>query len=104
MYSLEVQDEGKVKQKPRAKGVGRSAIAQINHEKYKSCLFGDIHEDNLQYASYHRIDTSNHGIQTKEQRKISLSTLDDKRYYVDVINSRAQGHFLNASDDFKINK
>ena len=93
-----MQEDGNKKQKARAKGVERSAIAKIKHEQYKACLFGKTNEERLQYAEFSRIDTENHNITTQQQTKISLSILDDKRHYMDVINSRAHGHYKNAID------
>ena len=96
MYSVMIDDNGKEKQKSTAKGIARAAKEKIKHCEYYKCIFGDKKEDLLQEAKdMYRIESKNHEIKTIKQNKISLCTLDDKRYYIDSNNSRAIGHYLN---------
>ena len=83
------------KQKSRAKGIGRAAIAKIQHERYKACIFGTSKEELLQHDEFYRIATKSHEMTTKKETKVSLCTLDDKRHYIDGIHSRAHGHWRN---------
>jgi len=87
MYSVLVDNEAKM----RAKGVGRSAMKNIMHENYKSCLFDS--NQFKQYCKFNSIKSENHQLKTVEINKVSLSAYDDKRYYIDMINSYAYGHY-----------
>ena len=93
MYSVMIEED-KDKQKSTAKGIAKSAKEEIKHDKYLNCIFGET-KDKLQEATFNRIESVDHELQTIKQTKISLCTLDDKRYYLDDNNSRAIGHYLN---------
>ena len=93
MYSVMIEED-KDKQKATAKGIPKSSKEEIKHDKYVKCIHG-TKEDRLQNSSFKRIESKDHKIKTIEQTKISLCTLDDKRYYLDDNISRAIGHYLN---------
>jgi hypothetical protein len=90
MYSLLFDYNGREIQKSAAKGVARQAKAKRDHDQYKRLLFGDT-KDKIQSATSMRIDCMWHTMTTKACTKISLSATDDKRFYVDHINSHAIG-------------
>ena len=64
-----------------AKAVCRFAQTSLNHDVYRDVLINGrlLHSTNI------RIGARNHAIQTVENRKISLSAFDDKRFILDDI-------------------
>ncbi|MFN4152174.1 MAG: hypothetical protein ACK4IX_14630, partial [Candidatus Sericytochromatia bacterium] len=90
MYSVDVFDD---KVKMRAKGVKKSAMKDMKHQNYYNCLFDkDQHVQNCEFMTF---KSKNHKLSTDVVKKISLSCYDDKRYYLNMIESRAHGHYLN---------
>ena len=81
-----------------AKGVKKSAIKYLTHDKYKRCLLSENKDDRLIQSSFYRIESKDHQLQTIHQTKNSLSHYDDKRYYLDAIHSRAHGHYMNSGN------
>lgn len=79
----------------KAKGVKKSCMKNIKHDNYTRCLFGGNKEDMVQHCSFSNIVSKKHQLATVDQTKISMSCIEDKRYYLDMINSRAHGHYLN---------
>jgi hypothetical protein len=94
MYSYKKDNEDEVQ---RLKGITKVAMKDINHKRYKDCLLSKEKEDRLQEATYYRIESKNHQLRTSQQTKTSLSHFDDKRYYLNAIESRAHGHFKNTT-------
>ena len=74
----------------RAKGIKKLyAKENLNFNEYYKILFGDSYrKDTLK-----SIRSFEHEIHTIQQSKISLSTFDDKRYYLDAVNSLPYGHY-----------
>ena len=75
----------------RAKGVKKSVLQnEIDFTNYFDCLFYDrcfIH-------SMKRLESKNHKIRAIEQKKLSLSPLDDKRFILDdKIHTLAHYHY-----------
>ena len=60
----------------KAKGVSRSVVLTISHNKYKDVL---LNNKSLRH-SMNRVQSKGHRIGTYEINKISLSCFNDKRY------------------------
>ena len=91
MYSLLIDKEGKEEHKSRAKGVPKQTKDKIKHEQYKDTLLNN----SITKAKFNTIKSDKHIIKTIELEKITLTSLDDKRYYINANESRAHGHYLN---------
>ena len=89
MYSY--MKDGEKKALMKAKGVKKSAMKQISHERYKACLF-NTNDDRLQSCEFYRLASKDHNMNLLPQKKTSLSHYDDKRYYLDMIQSIPHGH------------
>lgn len=74
-----------------AKGIPRVSIEhELKHEHYKNCLFNR----KPNYTTSESITSSHHKIYTIEQRKLTLSPYDDKRYILkNGVNTLAYGHY-----------
>jgi len=94
MYSYEKENGNEVQ---RLKGIPKVAMKDIRHKRYKECLLSEENDDRLQEATYHSIESKSHQLRTAKHVKTSLSHYDDKRYYLDAIQSRAHGHFKNTT-------
>jgi len=79
----------------KAKGVKKSAMKQVTVEQYRRCLFPESIDDKLKRVSFYRIASQNHVLRTVPQTKKSISHFDDKRFYLNGIQSRAHGHWRN---------
>jgi len=73
----------------RAKGIAKSVVQGLKHEKYKKILeTGTQAHSNMTVIRSHK-----HKLYTEELNKVSLSAYDDKRYILeDGISSYAYGH------------
>ena len=78
--------------KKTLKGVKRSAMDRINHNDYKRCLFPTGIEDKKQSISFYSIRSTKHQVKTIKINKTSLSCYDDKKYYINAIDSLSYGH------------
>jgi hypothetical protein len=67
----------------RLKGIKSSAIAGTTFEDFKQCLFENIGKD----YEFKSIVSKKHDIYTETMYKKGLNPFDDKRYYLDNINS-----------------
>ncbi len=87
MYCLKPDvDEKEIK---LAKGVKKSVIeAQIKFNDYAHCLMDDLQLEH----SFHAIQSRLHNVITSHQKKISLSSFDDKRFLVSPFFSLPYGH------------
>ena len=92
MYSYLAIDGEKQSHTSKGKGVPKPALKKVHHQKYLDCIYG---VEGLQKASFNRISSTGHEIKTVTQSKISLCATDEKRFYLDPINSRAIGHYRN---------
>lgn len=87
MYSFTVGDS----EKKRAKGVKKNVIKQeIKHENYKDCLFNDT---NTKLYQMNSIRSYNHVLYSIKINKLSLSSYDDKRYYINNLKSLSYGYY-----------
>lgn len=87
MYSVKLAD----RVKKTAKGVKKDVIDnELTHEHYKDCLFN--HEKKR--SNMNMIRSRHHELFIESVNKISLSSFDDKRFYVNDVDSYAFGHHL----------
>ena len=86
MYSIVYEN----RQKMSAKGVCRFAQTSLNHDVYRDVLMNG----SLMHSTNIRIGARKHVLQTIQNRKISLSAFDDKRFIVDDgVSCLPFGHF-----------
>ena len=86
MYAYKIGN----KESQKCKGVKKCVVkADIKFEDYKRCLMTGEMEHRSQITFRSRL----HRITTIETNKLALSREDDKRIYVDNINSLARGHW-----------
>ena len=79
----------------KAKGVSKGAMNDIRFEQYKACIFRLSMEDTRQHVTSHHMRSKKHIVRILQQRKVSLSHYDDKRFYLDSVTSRAHFHYRN---------
>lgn len=92
MYSLSYEN----KNKKTGKGIQRAVLEKFfSHDDYKECVL----ESNLFFAQNRRIESKNHQLRTVEQSKLVLTPFDDKRYYINNIDSLAYGH-IDIKEEF----
>ena len=95
MYSYIMKGKDKDEQKAKAKGITEAARKKdMKHEKYVNA----INKPTVEKTSFNSIQSKEHQLETKQVNKISLTSIDDKRYYIDSNNSRAHGHHLNNQE------
>lgn len=93
MYSFKVCDQEETKV---AKGVKKSIIKKdLKFESYVECLNQNV---SLEH-SFKNIRSASHSVFTWDQRKVSLSPFDDKRYLVDMVRSLPYGHFAISEEE-----
>ena len=86
MYAYKVES----KEFKRCKGVKKCVVKKdIRFEDYKKCLM----TGEMEYRSQITFRSRLHEITTIETNKLALSREDDKRIYVENINSLARGHW-----------
>ena len=86
MYSY-IADKSELK---KCKGIKKSVIkTEIRFADYKICLFEGI---NI-YKSQLLFMSDKHEIKTLEVNKLALNSQDDKRIWIDLIDSYAMGHY-----------
>ena len=87
MYSFNVMGG---KSKKTSKGIKKKVVAGIKHSSYKKCLL----DRTIMYSKMNQIRSNNHNVYSIEQKKISLSPFDDKRYVLmNGIDTLAHGHY-----------
>jgi hypothetical protein len=94
MYSILV--DGKAKK--RAKGVKQCVVkGEITHNDYRKAIFSKELKNIQQTCSFNTIRARKHEISTLSQNKVSLSSVDNKRFVLDDnIHTRAIGHWRNT--------
>ena len=86
MYAYKVGS----KELKKCKGVKKCVVKKdIKFEDYKRCLLTREMEHRLQLTLISKL----HRISTIETNKLALSSEDDKRTYINNINSLARGHY-----------
>ena len=87
MYSLNVMGG---ESKKTSKGIKKKVVAGIPHQFYRNCLLNR----SIMYSKMNQIRSYNHTLYSTEQRKISLSPFDDKRYVLmNGTDTLAYGHY-----------
>jgi hypothetical protein len=88
MYANKIL-EGRITK--RVKGIKKNVVTnKINFENYLNCLF----DSEILFTNQTNFRSIKHNIFTIVQRKLALSSLDDKRYIKDdKINTIAWGHY-----------
>ena len=75
----------------KAKGVSKSVVKNtIKFSDYKKCIEDDSHTLSVKINS---IRSYKHKIYSILQNKVALSSYDDKRYYLNSIDSLSYGHY-----------
>ena len=87
MYSLKYASQ---KEDKRAKGIKKSVVNSIRHEKFLEMLQHPTKEEKV---SYYTIRSKKHNLFTQQEEKKSLSAFDDKRHYLSNTDSLAHNHF-----------
>ena len=101
MYSLRFSDDSSVvrTESKVAKGVKDSVIRQsLNFSDYLHCL----QENEIMEHSFNSIKSISHKVHTFHQKKVSLSSFDDKRYLLDHIHSIPYGHHSIEDAQFEL--
>uniref|UniRef100_T1JU36 DNA-directed DNA polymerase n=1 Tax=Tetranychus urticae TaxID=32264 RepID=T1JU36_TETUR len=85
LYALKTEKEIKM----RAKGVPRPVLKnKITFQDYVDCLY----DHNIIRGDTTRLQSDHHNIQMIQREKVLLSPLDDKRYWLNNLESLAYGH------------
>ena len=78
------------KEKKVEKSVSKSVIKKIlRHDMYRQCLFNE----SITLNSMQCIRSHNHELYIDEIRKKSLSSFDDKRFWITSVDSYSFGHY-----------
>ena len=81
-YSFKCKDN--IEDKNKIKGISKSQSKHIKFEEYYNCLFGKEYQK--EYNNY-IIRSINHEMILQEIKKSTLSLFDDKRCYINNIES-----------------
>ena len=101
MYSLKFGDNSSIvrTESKIAKGVKDCVIRQsLNFSDYLRCL----NENEVMEHSFKSIKSVSHDVHTFHQKKVSLSSFDDKRYLLDHIHSLPYGHHSIENAQFEL--
>lgn len=90
MYSYLTLKEDKLITKKTLKGVNPSAKNEITHQQYKQCLNDDTFK---LYSRMNSLRSFKHTIHSIEINKLSLSSWDDKKWYIDPATALSYGHY-----------
>ena len=82
MYAFKCGDDSKNK----LKGISKSQSRNIKFEEYKKCLDGEEYQEE---CNNYILRSINHEIHLQETKKSTLSIFDDKRCYINNIESKA---------------
>ena len=94
MYSVIYDHNGKEMHKSTAKGVPKHIKEKITHQDFINTIENKVSIKDMK-REFKSLRSKNHQINTVNIEKITLTTLDDKRYYLNENESRAHGHYLN---------
>ena len=88
-YAFKVFNE--VKEEKKSKGIVKHKVKkELTYNQYEDTLI----ENRSDTVSFNTIRSKNHNIYTINQVKQCLSSFDNKRYYLDSVNSLPYGHYL----------
>ena len=80
MYAFKCGDDSKNK----LKGISKSQSKNINFEEYKKCLVVEKYQEE---CKNYILKSINHEMHLQEMKKSTLSIFDDKRFYLNKIES-----------------
>ena len=87
-YAFKVYNEDKEEKKN--KGVPKLKVKkELSYQQYEETL----KDNKSETVRFNSIRSKNHNIYTINQVKLSLSSYDNKRYYLDSVNSLPYGHY-----------
>ena len=87
-YAFKIYNEDKEEKK--SKGIVKHKVKkELNFQQYEDTLI----ENRSDTVSFNTIRSKNHNIYTINQVKQCLSSFDNKRYYIDSVNSLPYGHY-----------
>ena len=87
-YAFKVYNE--IKEEKKSKGIVKHKVKkELNYKQYEDTLI----ENRSDTVSFNTIRSKNHNIYTINQVKQCLSSFDNKRYYLDSVNSLPYGHY-----------
>lgn len=90
MYSLVYDVGDDCREKRTAKGIAKCAVEkQIRHLHYKQCLF----HNRMTLNDMNLIRSDNHILFINKVRKTGLCNFDDKRFWKNLVQSYAYGHY-----------
>ena len=79
----------------RMKGIRKNAARQFSHQDYLDVIL----QGKKMYSTFHSIKNQDYVLTTEKVRKVALSSLDQKRYWLCEIHSLAFGSPLIPQDD-----
>ena len=82
-YSFKCKDN--IESKNKIKGILKSQSEHIKFEEYYNCLFGGEYQEE---CNKYFIRSINHEMVLQEVKQSTLSIFDDKRYYINNIESK----------------
>ena len=82
-YSFKCKNN--IESKNKIKGISKSQSKHIKFEEYYNCLFGGEYQKE---CNNYIIRSINHEMVLQEVKKSTLSIFDDKRYYINNIESK----------------
>ena len=82
-YSFKCKNEDENENK--IKGISKSQSKHIKFEEYYNCLFGGEYQ---RECNNYIIRSINHEMVLQEVKKSTLSIIDDKRYYINNIETK----------------
>ena len=86
MYSFKYIDNNIIVNKNTHKGIKESI--SLKHDEYKRSLY----KEKLIYKEFYNLQLNKQNIYLDKINKIALNPFDNKRYYIDNINSSAYGY------------
>ena len=92
-YAFKIYNEEKEEKK--SKGIVKHKVKkELNYKQYEETL----RDNRSDTVSFNTIRSKNHNIYTINQVKQALSSFDNKRYYLDSVNSLPYGHYLSIQN------
>ena len=88
-YAFKVHNE--IKEEKKSKGIVKHKMKkELTYNQYEETL----KENKCDTVQFNSIRSKNHNMYTINQVKQALSSYDNKRYYLDSVNSLPYGHYL----------
>jgi hypothetical protein len=77
-------------------GIPQNETTNLTHEPYNQLLF----DDRPVFINTSGIESNNHSLVFKENKKTSFHSLNPRRFMIDKINSLPQGHWRIGSETY----